>query len=257
MIPGNAAGVAKQFLRCVFHQLAPNGIFPQLFQSIIKGNVQYLSAFLILSFLCMNSQCENVIQISDGSFLRTLATSLMDFSELSSIAALSQLLEVWLTIGCVSDANFIRISRVIYPHSSSNLLHQKHWIFVSSSLEVIRLSLPLVVHAIPSPSTAFCFQEHFYSYISVLPFHFIWWQFLLGIPKIYCQPFADCLLCSWLISTVPFFLLLEVVPCMCPVLPRTWRLPHTRCWHHFKTVHVFSGLTLGHKPQKHTWSMEH
>jgi len=48
MIPGNAAGVAKQFLRCVFHQLAPNGIFPQLFQSNIKGDVQYLSAFLTL-----------------------------------------------------------------------------------------------------------------------------------------------------------------------------------------------------------------
>ncbi|NWX30025.1 UNC79 protein, partial [Notiomystis cincta] len=93
MIPGNAAGVAKQFLRCVFHQLAPNGIFPQLFQSIIKGRVQSLSAFLTLCFLCMNSQCKNVIQIPDGSFLRTLATSLMDFSELSSIAALSQLLE--------------------------------------------------------------------------------------------------------------------------------------------------------------------
>ncbi|XP_075470590.1 protein unc-79 homolog isoform X5 [Ascaphus truei] len=65
MIPGNAAGVAKQFLRCVFHQLAPNGIFSQLFQSNIK----------------------------DASFLRTLATSLMDFNELSSFAALSQLLE--------------------------------------------------------------------------------------------------------------------------------------------------------------------
>ncbi|XP_060036956.1 protein unc-79 homolog isoform X3 [Erinaceus europaeus] len=65
MVPGNAAGVAKQFLRCIFHQLAPNGIFPQLFQSTIK----------------------------DGSFLRTLATSLMDFNELSSVAALSQLLE--------------------------------------------------------------------------------------------------------------------------------------------------------------------
>lgn len=38
MVPGNAAGVAKQFLRCIFHQLAPNGIFPQLFQSAIKGN---------------------------------------------------------------------------------------------------------------------------------------------------------------------------------------------------------------------------
>ncbi|ELV12147.1 Protein unc-79 like protein [Tupaia chinensis] len=65
MVPGNAAGVAKQFLRCIFHQLAPNGIFPQLFQSTIK----------------------------DGTFLRTLATALMDFNELSSIAALSQLLE--------------------------------------------------------------------------------------------------------------------------------------------------------------------
>ncbi|XP_031643999.1 protein unc-79 homolog isoform X2 [Oncorhynchus kisutch] len=65
LIPGNAAGVAKQFLRCVFHQLAPNGILPQLFQSNIK----------------------------DGGFLRTLAFSLIDFNELSSVAALNQLLE--------------------------------------------------------------------------------------------------------------------------------------------------------------------
>ncbi|XP_078262926.1 protein unc-79 homolog isoform X3 [Rhinoraja longicauda] len=65
LIPGNAAGVAKQFLRCIFHQLAPNGILPQLFQSNIK----------------------------DGSFLRTMASSLMDFNELSSVAVLNQLLE--------------------------------------------------------------------------------------------------------------------------------------------------------------------
>ncbi|KAJ7990743.1 hypothetical protein DPEC_G00290080 [Dallia pectoralis] len=65
LIPGNAAGVAKQFLRCVFHQLAPNGILPQLFQSNIK----------------------------DGGFLRTLASALIDFNELSSVAALNQLLE--------------------------------------------------------------------------------------------------------------------------------------------------------------------
>lgn len=36
------------------------------------------------------------IDFPDGTFLRTLATSLMDFNELSSIAALSQLLEVGL-----------------------------------------------------------------------------------------------------------------------------------------------------------------
>uniref|UniRef100_A0A668ABL4 Unc-79 homolog, NALCN channel complex subunit n=1 Tax=Myripristis murdjan TaxID=586833 RepID=A0A668ABL4_9TELE len=65
LIPGNAAGVAKQFLRCMFHQLAPNGILPQLFQSNIK----------------------------DGSFLRTLASALIDFNELSSVAALNMLLE--------------------------------------------------------------------------------------------------------------------------------------------------------------------
>uniref|UniRef100_A0A665WPN8 Unc-79 homolog, NALCN channel complex subunit n=1 Tax=Echeneis naucrates TaxID=173247 RepID=A0A665WPN8_ECHNA len=65
LIPGNVAGVAKQFLRCIFHQLAPNGILPQLFQSNIK----------------------------DGSFLRTLASSLIDFNELSSVAALNMLLE--------------------------------------------------------------------------------------------------------------------------------------------------------------------
>ncbi|XP_053700937.1 protein unc-79 homolog isoform X1 [Synchiropus splendidus] len=65
LIPGNVAGVAKQFLRCMFHQLAPNGILPQLFQSNIK----------------------------DGSFLRTLACSLIDFNELSSVCALNMLLE--------------------------------------------------------------------------------------------------------------------------------------------------------------------
>ncbi|XP_076014637.1 protein unc-79 homolog isoform X2 [Genypterus blacodes] len=65
LIPGNVAGVAKQFLRCMFHQLAPNGILPQLFQSNIK----------------------------DGSFLRTLAVSLIDFNDLSSVAALNMLLE--------------------------------------------------------------------------------------------------------------------------------------------------------------------
>lgn len=35
-----------------------------------------------------------IFRFLDGSFLRTLATSLIDFNELSSVAALSQLLEV-------------------------------------------------------------------------------------------------------------------------------------------------------------------
>lgn len=97
MVPGNAAGVAKQFLRCLFHQLAPNGIFPQLFQSTIKGNspggVQTPPTRLVASTRTLLSL---PVHFPDGTFLRTLATSLMDFNELSSIAALGQLLEVGL-----------------------------------------------------------------------------------------------------------------------------------------------------------------
>ncbi|KAF4018089.1 hypothetical protein G4228_009453, partial [Cervus hanglu yarkandensis] len=92
MVPGNAAGVAKQFLRCIFHQLAPNGIFPQLFQSTIKGNSSMGEAdtWLVTE---RRALLNLTIDFPDGTFLRTLATSLMDFNELSSIAALSQLLE--------------------------------------------------------------------------------------------------------------------------------------------------------------------
>ncbi|KAJ6661828.1 hypothetical protein lerEdw1_012999 [Lerista edwardsae] len=120
MIPGNAAGVAKQFLRCVFHQLAPNGIFPQLFQSNIK----------------------------DGSFLRTLATSLIDFSELSSIAALSQLLEGLNTkknlptggamLRCLE--NIASFMEALPMDSPSNL-----WTTISNQFQTFFTKLPCVL----------------------------------------------------------------------------------------------------------------
>uniref|UniRef100_A0ABD2W1Y8 ATP-dependent DNA helicase n=1 Tax=Trichogramma kaykai TaxID=54128 RepID=A0ABD2W1Y8_9HYME len=36
-LPGSAVSVAHQFLRCVLHQMAPNGIFLQIFQTKMKG----------------------------------------------------------------------------------------------------------------------------------------------------------------------------------------------------------------------------
>lgn len=36
-LPGGAVSVAHQFLRCVLHQLAPNGIFTQMFQTHASG----------------------------------------------------------------------------------------------------------------------------------------------------------------------------------------------------------------------------
>ncbi|KAH9514229.1 Protein unc-79 [Bulinus truncatus] len=65
IIPGNCVSIARQFLRCVLHQLAPNGIFPMLFQS----------------------------NMEDPHFWKTMAIALLDFTELQSHAPLQYLLE--------------------------------------------------------------------------------------------------------------------------------------------------------------------
>jgi len=36
-LPGGAISVARQFLRCVLHQLAPSGVFMQIFQTHVDG----------------------------------------------------------------------------------------------------------------------------------------------------------------------------------------------------------------------------
>ncbi|PIK34598.1 hypothetical protein BSL78_28574 [Apostichopus japonicus] len=63
--PGHCCTVASQFLRCVLHKLAPNGIFPQLFLS----------------------------KIEDYTFLKTMAIALTDFNELTPTDAITHLLE--------------------------------------------------------------------------------------------------------------------------------------------------------------------
>nr|CAD7255823.1 unnamed protein product [Timema shepardi] len=67
-LPGGATSVAHQFLRCVLHQLAPNGVFVQMFQT----------------------------QVEDASrlqFFRSVAQALLDFNELNPVAPLQLLLE--------------------------------------------------------------------------------------------------------------------------------------------------------------------
>lgn len=41
-LPGGSQSVAHQFIRCVLHQLAPNGVFVQLFQTQVPGEVIFL-----------------------------------------------------------------------------------------------------------------------------------------------------------------------------------------------------------------------
>ncbi|XP_065166264.1 protein unc-79 homolog isoform X3 [Atheta coriaria] len=67
-LPGGAVSVAHQFLRCVLHQLAPNGIFIQMFQSY-------------------------TIESTRIQFFKSVIQALVDFNELSPVAPLQLLLE--------------------------------------------------------------------------------------------------------------------------------------------------------------------
>ncbi|XP_020280656.1 protein unc-79 homolog isoform X3 [Pseudomyrmex gracilis] len=67
-LPGGAISVAHQFLRCVLHQLAPNGIFTQMFQTHLNESTRL-------------------------QFFKSVAQALVDFNELNPIAPLQLLLE--------------------------------------------------------------------------------------------------------------------------------------------------------------------
>ncbi|KAL3290395.1 hypothetical protein HHI36_023736 [Cryptolaemus montrouzieri] len=68
-LPGGAISVAHQFLRCVLHQLAPNGIFLQMFQT----------------------KATETLRIQ---FFKSVIQALVDFNELNPIAPLQLLLEM-------------------------------------------------------------------------------------------------------------------------------------------------------------------
>lgn len=147
MIPGNAAGVAKQFLRCVFHQLAPNGIFPQLFQSNIKGNMQYLKAFLTLSVPFVGLQCKKCHSNFRWKFFTNLGHISYGLQWTEFHCCSEPALRGMLETGCVSDASFVSIIKHI---GSFLLIHEDLELCITKSCEFlfclpgsrIRLSSP-------------------------------------------------------------------------------------------------------------------
>nr|XP_018900718.1 PREDICTED: protein unc-79 homolog isoform X2 [Bemisia tabaci] len=66
--PKGATSVARQFLRCVLHQLAPNGIFVQMFHTHVSASTRH-------------------------HFFRSVAQALHDFNELNPVAPLQLLFE--------------------------------------------------------------------------------------------------------------------------------------------------------------------
>ncbi|XP_017778696.1 PREDICTED: protein unc-79 homolog [Nicrophorus vespilloides] len=67
-LPGGAISVAHQFLRCVLHQLAPNGVFIQMFQT-------------------------HAVTTTRIQFFKSVIQALIDFNELGPVAPLQLLLE--------------------------------------------------------------------------------------------------------------------------------------------------------------------
>jgi len=55
-LPGGATSVAHQFLRCVLHQLAPNGIFVQMFQTHADGktHIKHFLIFIVTPCMLLN-----------------------------------------------------------------------------------------------------------------------------------------------------------------------------------------------------------
>lgn len=47
-LPGGSQSVAHQFIRCVLHQLAPNGIFVQMFLTQAAGMLTFFSNVFII-----------------------------------------------------------------------------------------------------------------------------------------------------------------------------------------------------------------
>ena len=81
-IPGEVGSIARQFMRCILHQLTPNKVFIQLFQT----------------------QMPDPMRIS---FFKTMAQALTDFNELSPTAPLQFLLE---TLNQQVFTDYIRIT---------------------------------------------------------------------------------------------------------------------------------------------------
>lgn len=63
-LPGGATSVAHQFLRCILHQLAPNGVFIQMFQTQATGIIDktfFTVKNVYIHFVLFFRNCKNAI----------------------------------------------------------------------------------------------------------------------------------------------------------------------------------------------------
>lgn len=104
-LPGGSQSVAKKFIRCVLHQLAPNGIFVQMFLTQMKGmpiallismgNLLLKEAFRSFT---MNNDINSFEMFLPSErqrkkYFKSIARALIDFNELNPTSPIHLLLE--------------------------------------------------------------------------------------------------------------------------------------------------------------------
>lgn len=89
-LPGGSQSVAHQFIRCVLHQLAPNGIFYQMFLTQIRGNSIWHHGLCKISFSFYHSL---FLERQRKKYFKSIARALHDFSELGPTTPIHLLVE--------------------------------------------------------------------------------------------------------------------------------------------------------------------
>lgn len=111
-LPGGAISVAHQFLRCVLHQLAPNGVFLQMFQTHLNGAK--------ISHDLLYGTYDNLFYFPESTrmqFFKSVTQALVDFNELNPIAPLQLLLEVLLCVFQVCKFAINVMTNIIYARN--------------------------------------------------------------------------------------------------------------------------------------------
>lgn len=96
-LPGGSQSVAHQFIRCVLHQLAPNGIFVQMFLTQMKGDIAIsiqINLFVYSETRANHSKyTPSSVERQRKKYFKSIARALIDFNELNPTSPIHLLLE--------------------------------------------------------------------------------------------------------------------------------------------------------------------
>lgn len=86
-LPGGSQSVAHQFIRCVLHQLAPNGVFVQMFLTQAPGRSSFSPLHLRqLAF-------PHLTETQRRKYFKSIAKALIDFQELNPTSPVHMLVD--------------------------------------------------------------------------------------------------------------------------------------------------------------------